>query len=162
MSANVTIGTYLAQWRIGSGAPGAPLLDLKTVVSAPTHHIQGAGDITQAVNPAVNVHTIVTGSFSNMGTAVAISLTGVPHQGAGIENFQGHLHLANGWNTEGIASYRFMNNGTWHEVDNVKAVPLHTEQTLAAGSAGATGSTGATASAGATASTGSTGTGRRA
>ena len=149
MSANVTIGSYLAYWRIGSGAPGAPLLDLKTVVSAPTHHIQGAGDITQAVNPPVNLHTIVTGSFSNMGTAVAISLTGVPHQGAGIENFQGHLHLANGWNSDGIASYRFMNNGTWHEVDNVKATPLHNEQTLAAGSAGAT------------TSTGSAGTGRR-
>jgi hypothetical protein len=151
MSANATIGSYLAQWRVGSGAPGAPALDLKTVVSAPTHHIQGAGDITQAVNPPVNVHTIVTGSFSNLGTAVAISLTGVPHHGAGIENFQCHLHLANGWNHEGVASYRFFNNGTWHEVDNVKATPVLTEQTMTAGGTG-TASTGAA---------GSTGTSRR-
>ncbi|SPE37280.1 conserved hypothetical protein [Candidatus Sulfopaludibacter sp. SbA3] len=143
MSANATIGTYLAQWRIGSGAPGAPTLDLKTVVSAPTHHMQGAGDITQAVNPPVNVHTLVTGTFSQMGQAVVISLTGIPQLGTGIENFQCHLYLANGWNQEGVASYRFMNNGTWHQVENVKATPLHAEQAMSTGT-GATASTGTT------------------
>jgi len=154
MSANATIGSYLAQWRIGTGAPGAPTLDLKTVVSAPTHHLQGAGDITQAVNPPLNVHSIITGNFSHMGAAVTISLTGVPNQGAGM-NFEGHLYLANGWNNDGIATCRYLNDGTWHEIDNVKATPLHTGQTMTAGSTGATGSTASTGS------TGSTGTGRR-
>jgi hypothetical protein len=136
MSASATIGTFLAEFRIGSGALGAPALDLKTVVSAPAHHVQGAGDITQAVNPPVNVHTIVAGNFSTMGQAVVIALTGVPHQGAGIENFQGHLYLPNGWNQEGIASYRYMDNGIWHEVDNVNAKPLLAEQAMAASTTG--------------------------
>jgi len=153
MSANATIGSYLAQWTIGTGSPGAPTLNLKTIVSTPTHHLQGAGDITQAVHPQVNVHTIVTGNYSNMGPAVAISLTGVALQAGGIENFQGHLHLPNGWNQEGICSYRYFNNGTWHEVDNVPAVPQHTEQTMTAGGQGSTATAGAT--------TGSAGTGRR-
>jgi len=142
MSANATIGSYLAHWKIGSGAPGAPTLDLKTVVSAPTHLLQGAGDIAQAVNPPVNVHTLVTGNFSQMGTAVVISLTGIPNLGAGTQNFQGHINLANGWNQDGVASFRFMNNGTWHDVDNVKVTPLHTEQTMTAGSTGSTGTGG--------------------
>ena len=128
MSANATIGSYLAHWKIGSGAPGAPTLDLKTVVSAPTHLLQGAGDIAQAVNPPVNVHTLVTGNFSQMGTAVVISLTGIPNLGAGTQNFQGHINLANGWNQDGV--------------DNVKVTPLHTEQTMTAGSTGSTGTGG--------------------
>lgn len=139
MSANLTIGSYLAHWKIGSGAPGATTLDLKTVVSAPTHQLQGAGDLTQAVNPPVNVHTLVTGNYSQMGTAVVISLTGIPNQGSGIQNFQGHLYLANGWNQDGMASYRFMNNGTWHDVENAKATPLHTEQTMTATASGSSG-----------------------
>ena len=137
MSANATVGTYLAHWRIGSGAPGAPTLDLKTVVSAPTHHLQGAGDITQAVNPPINVHTLVSGNYSQMGTAVLISLTGTTQQG-GMQNFQCHIHLPNGWNQNGAASYRYLSGNTWHDVENVTATAIHTEQamTSSSGSAG--------------------------
>jgi len=116
-------------------------LDLQTVVSTVTRQIQGGGDITQTTNPPLDVHTIVNGHYSQLGHAVVISLTGMAQPGTGLQNFICHIYLTNGWNQDGIASYRFLNNGKWQDVDNVKATPLHTEQPMTATAPGTTGRT---------------------
>ena len=47
----MTLDTYLVNFVVGDEQPGAPILHVSALVDAPTGHISGHADITQAVAP---------------------------------------------------------------------------------------------------------------
>ena len=124
-------GLFIVSYKIGTGAMGAPTLTLALTVNTTNQTLGGLGEITQAVNPPVDVHTRVNGTYTewiirDVANAM-IEATGTPvviwPAGAGIgpvipPNF--HLRmLLQGWES-GTATYSYLNSGgEWVSVENV-------------------------------------------
>ncbi len=133
MSSKAT-GLFLVHYQVGTGAPGAPTLNLSLAVNTPHRTIHGTGDITQAVNPPVDVHTRVDGSYLTilfMGSPnLLVEASGMPQvhwpdrrrpQGPGpviLPNFFLRMILQD-WESGGSAYYRYQNaEGEWVEVND--------------------------------------------
>ena len=124
-------GLFIVSYKIGTGAMGAPTLTLALTVNTTTNSLSGLGEITQAVNPPVDVHTRVMGTYSEMiimdSASVLVEATGYPvviwPAGAGIgpvipPNFSLRMVLQ-GWQS-GTATYSYLNaEGEWVPVENV-------------------------------------------
>ena len=76
------IDLYLVKLTVGQeGEPGAPILHVQAAVDAPTGHITGQAEITQAIAPPEGVLEItnLTGQLRSLGLGPAkrvVSLTG--------------------------------------------------------------------------------------
>ncbi|QCI97349.1 DUF1842 domain-containing protein [Agrobacterium larrymoorei] len=123
-----------------SGAPGAPVLDLRLTVYTPKKQITGLAEVTQATNPPLDVKSHVTGDYTyetviGQGSKIRIDLQGWPELvwpvkgGIGPvvpENFYATLVLDTDY-SEGEIHYGYRTGltGAWHEVtQSVKAAAL--------------------------------------
>lgn len=128
-------GLFLVNYQVGTGEPGAPTLHLSLAVNAAHKTLHGIGEITQAVNPPVDVHTRVDGTFLSiliMGSpSLLVEASGMPRvhwpdrrrgQGPGpviLPNLFLRMVLQ-GWESGGTAYYRYQNaEGEWVEVNDV-------------------------------------------
>lgn len=141
--ASIDTGLFLVNYQVGTGAPGAPTLHLSLAVNAAHRALHGIGEITQAVNPPVDVDTRVDGTYLPiliMGApSLLVEASGMPpvvhwpdrrRQGPGtviLPNLFLRMVLQ-GWEG-GTAYYRYQNaEGQWVEV---KDVPVKKVDTLA-------------------------------
>jgi len=133
-------GLFLTCYEIGAvGVPGAPVLKTCLTVCTPQETISGAGSVTQAVNPPVDIQTIITGQYTYMTvmpntSKILVIAEGYPPvkfpSGAGIgpvilPNVQLRMVLDECWE-KGVAEFKFCDaSGCWHEVKNVpvKSIP---------------------------------------
>ena len=126
------VGLFLASLQIGGDKPGAPLFMVKFLVYTPGRTLSGIGDITQAVNPPVDVNTNLHGDYSYMcvmpkNCHLLVIATGYPiikwpHHGGIGPVLQPNVHLrmvlTEDWKT-GTATYQYVTpDGKWHEVEN--------------------------------------------
>ena len=128
-------GLFLANYKVGTGELGAPTLNLSLAVNTVHRTIHGPGKITQAVNPPVDVHTRVDGTYLPiliMGSpSILVEASGMPPvhwpdrrrgQGHGpvvLPNFFLRMILLS-WESGGTAFYRYQNaEGEWVEVNDV-------------------------------------------
>lgn len=130
---SIDTGLFLAKLQVGTGKLGAPTLNLSLAVNTVHATIHGIGEITQAVNPPVDVHTRVDGTYIPiliMGSpSLLVEATGLPpvhwpdrrRQGPGpviLPNFFLRMVLQS-WDG-GTAYYRYQNaEGEWVEVKDV-------------------------------------------
>jgi hypothetical protein len=141
---SIETGLFLVKYQVGTGAPGAPTLNLSLTVNTVHKTIHGIGEVTQAVNPPVHVHTRVDGTYIQMlilgGPGILVEATGMPHvhwpdrrrgQGHGpviLPNFFLRMVLSD-WESGGTAYYRYQNaEGEWVEVNDA---PVKKVDTLA-------------------------------
>lgn len=134
MSSSQT-GLFLVHYTIGSGAMGAPTLNWSLAVNTVHKTIHGIGEITQAVNPPVDVHTRVDGTYLTIlimdNPNILVEATGMPPvhvvdrrrpHGPGLvilPNFFLRMVLQS-WESGGTAYYRYQNaEGEWVEVNDV-------------------------------------------
>jgi len=125
-------GLFIVAYNIGTSLPGAPHLNLHLAVNTVDEAVTGQGQVTQAVNPPVDVRTNVQGDFTYMtvmpnNTHILVTLTGTqaiqwPSTG-GIgpvlpPNFSLRMVLASDWKS-GTANYKYQVGNTWHEVKDV-------------------------------------------
>lgn len=122
-------GLFIVSYKIGTGAMGAPTLTLALTVNTTNQTLSGLGEITQAVNPPVDVLTRLEGTYTEMiimdVARVVVEAKGYPAWpvGAGIgpvfqPNFNLHMVLE-GWQS-GTATYSYLNaEGEWVNVANV-------------------------------------------
>ncbi len=132
-------GLFPVCYEIGKEMPGAPLFKLSLLVYTPGEKVNGFGEITQAINPPLDVKTKLEGSFTYMtvmprNVHILIVLTGYPiihwpsHAGIGPvipPNVDLRMVLEENWQS-GTANYKYMDaQGNWKELKNapVKAVP---------------------------------------
>lgn len=132
---SIETGLFLVNYRVGTGAPGAPTLNLSLAVNAAHKTLHGIGEITQAVNPPVDVETRVDGTYLKiqiMGSpSLLVEASGMPpvvhwpdrrRQGPGtviLPNFFLRMVLQD-WESGGTAYYRYQNaEGQWVEVNDV-------------------------------------------
>lgn len=105
--AQTQVGLFNSCYQVGTGLAGAPTLQLNLVVSTPTHKVSGIGQITQAVNPPKDIHSELSGVYSEMTvmpntTHIQVRLAS-PQPGA----MDVLLVLAKDWKSgEGEFSYR--------------------------------------------------------
>jgi hypothetical protein len=113
------IDLYLVKLLVGNkGMPGAPLLHLSLAVDAPTGHITGQAEVTQAIAPPGGIIRInkLQGHIRSLGLVPAVrvvSLTGSyavpfppPAIGHAIEPFWALLVVPQaGWDGRGSFSY---------------------------------------------------------
>jgi len=131
----IETGLFLVNYQVGTGAPGAPTLNLSLAVNAAHRTLHGIGEITQAVHPPVDVHTRVDGTYlpiQIMGSpSLLVEASGMPpvvhwpdrrRQGPGtviLPNFFLRMILQD-WKSGGTAYYRYQNaEGQWVEVNDV-------------------------------------------
>ncbi|HEY0554442.1 MAG TPA: DUF1842 domain-containing protein [Thermoanaerobaculia bacterium] len=141
---SIETGLFLVKYQVGTGAPGAPALNLSLAVNTVHKAIHGIGEITQAVNPPVDVHTRVDGTYLPIlimgGPSILVEASGMPPvhwpdrrrpQGPGpviLSNFFLRMVLQS-WEGGGTAYYRYQNaEGQWVEVSDV---PVKKVDTLA-------------------------------
>jgi hypothetical protein len=132
---SIETGLFLVKYQVGTGAPGAPTLNLSLAVNTIHKAIHGIGEITQTVNPPVDVHTRVDGTYLPIlimgGPSLLVEASGMPPvhwpdrrrpQGHGPviqSNFFLRMVLQS-WEGGGTAYYRYQNaEGEWVEVSDV-------------------------------------------
>lgn len=133
MTTQPKVGLFVASYVIGTQQPGAPRFTVHLLVNAPTETVTGQGEITQAVNPPLNLQTRLQGSYTYMtvmpsNTHILVTATGYPiidwpeHGGIGPvipPNVDLRMVLTDDWRT-GTANYRYMDaQGNWNSVNNV-------------------------------------------
>jgi hypothetical protein len=124
------VGLFLAKYQIGGEAPGAVTLNLSLAVNTPQESVHGRSEITQAVNPPVDVKSQVNGDYSYMcvmpdNCHILVVATGYPevkwppHGGVGpvlLPNLHLRMVLSEDWET-GTANYSFQDaSGKWIDV----------------------------------------------
>jgi hypothetical protein len=133
------ISTFLVQYDITTGLPGAPTLHLELVVNTVRKSVTGTGSITQAINPPPDFESVVVGDFTYMtvmprNTHILLTLTGHEHVSPitpiVIPNLHVRAVLDESW-SNGTATFRYLMDGRWHEVEHAKVtkaphfVPLY-------------------------------------
>ncbi|HEX8173530.1 MAG TPA: DUF1842 domain-containing protein [Pyrinomonadaceae bacterium] len=123
-------GAFLVNYRIGNSMPGAPSFTVNLVVSAPNKTVNGAGEITQAVNPPLNVPTHLSGEYTYMtvmpnNSNILVTLRGMgpinPIQPLVANNTRMWLILSKDWKS-GTANYEYRygkDSSTWQTVEGV-------------------------------------------
>ncbi|MEW6734634.1 MAG: DUF1842 domain-containing protein [Acidobacteriota bacterium] len=138
-------GLFVVSYDIGTDLIGAPLFKLHLSVYTPNKTVTGTGRITQTTNPPLDIATRVQGEYTYMTvmpnkshilvTAVGYPIINWPaHAGIGPvipPNVELRMVLEDNWSS-GRAMYRYLVDGSWHEVTDapVKSVPI--EQFVAA------------------------------
>lgn len=133
-------GLFLVSYRIGTGAPGAPTLNLSLAVNTVHKTIHGIGEITQAVNPPVEILSRVDGSYIPIviqgDPSLLVEATGLPpmhwpdrRRGVGpvvLPNLHLRMILGGAWEG-GTAYYRYQNaEHQWVEVNDVPVKKIDT------------------------------------
>lgn len=136
MTANIAsaqhVGLFLVRYNVGTGLPGAPLLALGLTVNVVDRMINGAGRLTQAISPPLDLRMNVHGTYVQLPMpphpGIAVHLTGYPalhwppHGGIGpvlLPELDLHMFLDHDFQG-GTASYRYRApNGEWIEVNGV-------------------------------------------
>lgn len=128
-------GLFPVSYEIGGDKPGAPRFVAHLLVYTPAKSVNGAGLITQAINPPLEEATVLQGDFTYMTvmpkiTHILITATGHPlfkvpaHGGIG-PVLQPNVHLRmvldGDWKS-GTANFSYFANGAWHEIENA---PVH-------------------------------------
>ncbi|QEH31573.1 hypothetical protein OJF2_00380 [Aquisphaera giovannonii] len=135
-----TVGLFLITWSIGTAQPGAPTLTLACTVNTPHEVLNGMGVIQQAINPPLDFHTYVHGTYTDMTvmpdkTHILVVATGFPvqqpvilppgHIGPAFEpNFHLRMVLDKDFKS-GVANFQYLDGQGWHKVKNapVKVIP---------------------------------------
>lgn len=126
------LSLYLVKFNVGQeGEPGAPILHVQAAVDAPTGHITGQAEITQAIAPPDGVLQVrnLTGQIRSLGFGPAkrvVSLTGdvtyyLPPPAIGQVQYPFTASLVideNDWDGRGSFSY-----GP-HHVEDVVVTPV--------------------------------------
>lgn len=133
------MGLFLVSYEIGGDKPGAPLFKVNFSVYTPEETVSGIGQITQAINPPLDIGTRLHGQYTYMCvmpknchiliTATGYPITKWPH-GGGIgpvilPNAELRMVVTEDWKS-GTANYKYCDsNGEWHEITDapVKSVP---------------------------------------
>jgi uncharacterized protein DUF1842 len=131
---SIETGLFLVNYQVGTGAPGAPTLNLSLAVNAAHRTLHGIGEITQAVHPPVDVDTRVDGTYLPIlilgNPSLLVEASGMPpvhwpdrrRQGPGtaiLPNFFLRMVLQD-WESGGTAYYRYQSSeGQWVEVNDV-------------------------------------------
>ena len=126
-------------YRISNNLAGGISFNVSLIVDTNTKKIIGKGNITQAVNPPLNIPTILSGDYSYMCTMnscnILVVMEGVsPYAplilGAPqpIQNVKLRMSLEDDWKS-GTATYSFLLDGKWVDVgyQKVELVELSDE-----------------------------------
>jgi hypothetical protein len=138
-------GLFPVSYEIGAGKPGAPRFTVHLLVYTPGKTVNGAGLITQTINPPLEEATVLHGDFTIMtvmpkNTHILVTATGFPPiHGAmqgGINpaiqpNTKLRMILDEDWRT-GTANFSYLHDGKWHEVENASVHLITLDQTAAA------------------------------
>jgi hypothetical protein len=126
-------GLFIVSYTVGNEIPGAPLLNLDLMVNTPNKEINGAGSVTQAINPPLDVKSKISGDYSYMtvmpnSTHILLVLTGYPNikwpKGGGIgpvimPNLEVRLVLNDDWKS-GTGNFTYTDNeGEKQEIEGV-------------------------------------------
>ncbi len=125
------VGAFHAKWVIGNLMPGAPLLHVDAVVVTPAHSVGGVAELTQAINPPLDVHFQISGPYidvNDRNTTHFVLLSTPPSPLVGAPYLLLAMALDADWKT-GTASYRYVCGSVFGHQDNV---PVKIEQTVAA------------------------------
>jgi hypothetical protein len=142
-SAELNVGLFPVCFEIGGNMPGAPRFRVNLVVFTPVKTVHGAGHITQATNPPLNIHTILSGHYTYMTVMpnnTHILVTAMGHQIGGggpggpvmPPNVQLRMVLSKDWKS-GTADYEYLgSNHQWHQVHQapVKLVSCNPPQPI--------------------------------
>ena len=76
-------GLFIGCYQIGGDKPGAPLFMVHLMFNAPDKRVSGSGEITQAINPPLDIHSRLQGNYTYMTVMprivhILISLDGYP------------------------------------------------------------------------------------
>lgn len=127
---NAKTGLFIVSYEVGGTMPGAPLFKINLSVYTPDETVSGMGQITQAVNPPLDIGTRLHGQYTYMcvmpqSCHILVTATGYPPiqwpQGGGIgpvipANVDLRMVLTDDWKT-GTANYKYLDaSGTWHEI----------------------------------------------
>lgn len=129
--ATLQTGLFPVSYEIGGDKPGAPRFVAHLLVYTPAKTVNGAGLITQAINPPLEEATVLHGDFTYMtvmprNVHILVTATGYPaikwpaHGGIGPvlqPNVQLRMVLDGDWKS-GTANYSYFANGSWHDVEN--------------------------------------------
>lgn len=125
---HVNVGLFLSKFSIGNPIPGAPHMNLFITVNTPKRIVNGVSIITQAINPPLDLHSEVRGSYSYMTVMPNNSHILVVAEGyeilenneelSQVPNLYIRMVLNEEW-TEGTANVKYYSNGSWHEMENV-------------------------------------------
>jgi len=119
-------GLFPVSYQIGNAAAGAPRLQLDLLVYTPDRSLNGTAQITQAVNPPLDLHLDVWGSYTYLTVQppsegriliTAQGNQGGPHANSPVQ-FKFRALLEPGWQ-HGVADYEYYNGQRWVSVDNV-------------------------------------------
>jgi hypothetical protein len=131
-------GAFLASYRIGTGMAGAPLFTVHLVVSTPNKTVNGAGEITQAINPPLGVPTHLSGEYTYMtvmpdNSKILVTLRGMgpinPIQPLVANNTRVWLVLSTDWKS-GTANYEYRygkDSNDWQLVEGVPVTLIPTD-----------------------------------
>lgn len=117
---------HTGDFKIGTGAPGAPLLRPVLTVPQNSSRVSGQGWFTQPVNPPLRFDNAFTGIVSVLTLPPAPARQVYSLQGSAIPPLLGAPHvthlmitLEGIWGTKGTASYQYVIGSTFHDVNNV-------------------------------------------
>jgi hypothetical protein len=125
------VGLFPVAYQIGGNVIDAPKFIVHLLVNTPNERITGYGNITQGVNPPLNLETKLEGNYTYMtvvgSSSILVVATGYPvinwppNGGVGpvlMPNVELRMVLSDDW-AGGTANYRYTDsNGQWHDVTN--------------------------------------------
>ena len=140
-TSNTETGLFIASFQIGESMPGGIIFTLHLTVNTPNELVNGMGRITQAINPPLDIHTKLDGSYTYMtvmpnNSHILVTASGYPPvsmpPGSGIgpvilPNCELRMILDSTWQS-GTANYKFLNaDGVWQSVNNAPATAINGE-----------------------------------
>lgn len=140
---NNPLGLFLVDYQIGAPVPGGVSFRAGLTVNAPQETVQGTGQITQAINPPLNITSQLNGNFTYMtvmpnNSKILVTATGYPsvhmppHSGIGPvipADIQLQMVLESDWRS-GTANYKYRTdiNSPWISVNNAPVTALNINQ----------------------------------
>jgi hypothetical protein len=133
-----SVGLFPISYQIGGNVPGAVTFNVHFAVSTPARTVHGAGELTQAINPPLDLPTALSGEYTFLTvmpdqSKILVTATGQgqvnPIQPIEATNVRLRLLLSKDWQS-GVANYDYFSNGKWNSVDNapVKFITATTPQ----------------------------------
>lgn len=123
----------LHAYRIGTGMPGAPAIQVGLVIDTDTKAVEGLARFGWTVNPPVNCDCRVEGVFTWMAVMppskshIMVKVTGYPAPDSGIHALSLYMVLEADWQT-GTADIEFVDaKGVAHKLDQVPVSALALE-----------------------------------